>query len=195
MKKYTKKHIKKLMNNKTLKTKKRVGSANKLGKDKITRKNNKTKGNNYNVSLKSKKTKKQTGSGFFRGAQCSGINLKLRLETKITCKLRKIIKKYFSNKNKKIEEITKIIDRYVNKNQLVLLQGVNLNKIKLYKGEEINITKKDPKSQLIEALSKIPKNNTFYNIQIILSQYCEIKGTTGFTKFVTVDVVTRFFFS
>lgn len=190
MKQQTRKYLKKLINNKThSNTKKRSNNNTQKYKGKKT-----IKGKKLLNTKKYVKSKTQDGSGFLRDAQCAGINLKLRLETKITCKLRHKIKKYFKNEEKKIEAITKIIDRYINKGQILIRQGVTLNIIKLYKGDVIKIKKKEPRDQLIEALSKIPKNNTFYNIQLILSQYCEVKGTTGYAKFMVYKIVSNALF-
>jgi hypothetical protein len=192
MKQQTRKYLKKLINNKTRSnTKKQSRNTNQKSKCRKTIKGSRKSGRKN----KTVKSKTQSGSGFLRSAQCAGINLKLRLETKITCKLRHQIKKHFNNEQKKIEEITHIIDRYIRKGQILIRQGVNLSVIKLYKGEEIKITKKAGRDQLIEALSKIPKNNTFYNIQLILSQYCDVKGTTGYSKFVLAKIVTNAIFS
>lgn len=181
MKRYSKKQIKKLVNNKTLKTKQRTNITNKKYKGKKNSKN--IKKQNY------KKTKKLLGSGFLRSAQCAGINLKIRLETKIICKLRHAIKSNFDNNDKKIEKIEKIINRYINKNQLFIKQGINLNKIILKDNKSIDLNGNDNINKLINALSEIPKNNTYYNIQIILTAFCDIKGSTGLAKYVTGNVL------
>jgi hypothetical protein len=180
------KTIKTQLNNKVLK--RRVNKTTKLG-NKISKKTNKTKKQKKNYKIKINKTKKQVGNGLLRSTQCMGINPKLSMETKIICKLRHVIKSNFENNKKKKEGITDIINNYIKKNILIIHQNNILSSIELFSktktktGTIIKIEEKTAKDQLIEALCKIPNNNTYFNIQIILSNYCSIKGTTAFAKY------------